>query len=646
MYEEILKKYWGYDSFRPLQGDIIASIAAGQDTLGLMPTGGGKSLTFQVPTMAMEGLCLVVTPLIALMKDQVENLRAKGIKAAAIHTGMASKDIIRTLDNCTYGDYKFLYLSPERLTTELFLSRLPQLPVCLITVDESHCISQWGYDFRPSYLRIAEIRALLPGTPILALTATATPRVVTDIQDKLLFRKHNVFQKSFERPNLAYIVRQTENKLAQLIQILQGVPGSSVVYVRNRKKTTETAEFLLQQGISATHFHAGLDNETKDLRQKQWKNNEIRVIVATNAFGMGIDKPDVRTVIHLDLPDTLEAYFQEAGRAGRDELKAYAILLYNNTDATKIKKRINDNYPERDFITQVYDKLCNFFQIGIGSGLERTFLFDLSQFCAKFHLPILPTHSAITLLQQAGYLHMDESDHTSSRVLFTVTKQQLNTLQLNTQQEKIIYLLLRSYTGLFTEPAYVNEESIAKKLNITRHALYTELVAMSKEHIISYVPRKQMPYITLTTERITSQQIKISKAIYEDRKKQFIQKAESILHYAQQQTQCRNQVLLQYFGQTNASTCKQCDICLSQKEAAPQHKQFSTIRTQAIELLAQQPLTQNELIDKLVQNGHESKQVITVLRTLQDNGEIVYTTGPTPSSQTLHYKAHPRASQT
>ena len=622
MYEDILQKYWGYSTFRALQGDIIESIGKGNDTLGLMPTGGGKSLTFQVPTMSREGLCLVVTPLIALMKDQVENLKAKNIKAVAIYTGMSVKDIQRSLDNCQYGNYKFLYLSPERLGTELFLARLPHLPVNLIAVDESHCISQWGYDFRPSYLKIAAIRKLIPHVPILALTATATPDVVSDIQEKLHFRAPNVFRKSFERSNLVYVVRHTENKNEQLLRILRAVQGTSVVYVRNRKKTKEIAEFLQSQGISAAHFHAGLSNSEKDSRQKGWKEDKIRVIVATNAFGMGIDKATVRSVVHLDLPDTLEAYFQEAGRAGRDEQKAYAVLLYNNTDATKIKKRTADNFPEREFIRQVYGKLCNYLEVAIGYGLDRTFAFDIGLFCTAYKLPILPTYSALKIIQQAGFLELTDESNTSARVMFRISKEELNRVEISEVQERIIFILLRSYTGLFTEPAYINEELISQRIGISSDKLYHECVALAKAHIITYVPRRQMPRVTFTHERIEQKRLEIPKAIYEVRKERFVQKTSSVLEYAQQDTVCRSRILLSYFGERNAHPCGQCDICLKNKETPLRGKEYNTIRNEMIHSLSEDSVLYGDAVEDLRKKGFKEESIIQALRSMHDKGEI------------------------
>jgi len=436
IYLDILKKYWGYDEFRALQADIISSIASGKDTLGLMPTGGGKSLTFQVPTMAMEGVCIVVTPLIALMKDQVENLKKRGISAAAIFSGMSQNDIMLTLDNTVFEVYKFLYVSPERLATPLFIEKIKQAKVCMIAVDESHCISQWGYDFRPSYLRIADIRDILPAVPVLALTATATPEVVVDIQQQLHFKTPNLFQKSFHRSNLVYVVRTVEDKDKHLLKILNNVPGTSVVYVRNRKRTKEIADFLNLNNISAENFHAGLKNETKDAKQSRWKNGETRVIVSTNAFGMGIDKAEVRTVVHMDLPDSVEAYFQEAGRAGRDEKKAYAVMLYNNSDAVKMRKRVSDSFPGKEMVLKIYEALGNYLEIGVGSGLDKVFAFDIADFCTKFKLPILITFNCLKILQQAGYIELTDEQDSSSRVLFVVHKDDLYKAKLTTEQDK------------------------------------------------------------------------------------------------------------------------------------------------------------------------------------------------------------------
>jgi ATP-dependent DNA helicase RecQ len=616
----ILKQYWGYDAFRALQADIIQSIASGKDTLGLMPTGGGKSLTFQVPAMVMDGVCIVVTPLIALMKDQVENLKMRNIRAAAIYSGMSNDDILLTLDNCVFEAYKFLYVSPERLATAIFLEKIRQTRVCMIAVDESHCISQWGYDFRPSYLRIADIREILPDVPVLALTATATPEVVDDIQEKLHFREKNLFQKSFSRSNLAYVVRTTENKDEYLLKILHNVPGTSVVYVRNRKKTKEVAEFLVQNGIAAEHFHAGLKNETKDERQRRWKNGDTRVIVSTNAFGMGIDKAEVRTVVHLDLPDSLEAYFQEAGRAGRDEQKAFAVLLYNNGDAVKMRKRVSDSFPGKEVVIKTYESLCNYYQIGVGSGLERVFAFDITDFCVRFKLPILITYNALKLLQQAGYIELTDEQDSSSRVIFVVDKDGLYKFQQTPNQEKLIHILLRSYTGLFTDPAYINEDMLAKRLDWTHEHVYDELVALSKEQVIEYIPRKKTPYITFTIERQETERIVLSKEAYDDRRERYISRVKSVLDYAKEENVCRSQILLAYFGEKNTKPCGQCDICQKKKEAEVGTDLFEKIEQSVFETLEKEPLVINALLRKL---PFKETQSIQVIRFLIDNDHIV-----------------------
>ena len=619
-YLSILKQYWGYDEFRPLQADIIRSIAAGKDTLGLMPTGGGKSLTFQVPTMAMEGLCVVVTPLIALMKDQVENLKTRGIAAAAIFSGMSHNEILMTLDNAVFEAYKFLYVSPERLATSIFMEKIKQTKVCMIAVDESHCISQWGYDFRPSYLRIADIRQLLPGVPVLALTATATPEVVVDIQTQLQFEEPNLFQKSFHRSNLAYVVRTVENKDENLLKILNNVPGTSVVYVRNRKKTKEVADFLNLNGISAENFHAGLKNETKDAKQARWKSGDTRVIVSTNAFGMGIDKAEVRTVVHLDLPDSLEAYFQEAGRAGRDEKKAYAVLLYNNSDAVKMRKRVSDTFPGKEMVVKVYEALGNYYQIGVGSGLDAVFAFDIADFCIKFKLPILISFNCLKILQQAGYIELTDEQDSSSRVLFTVGKDDLYKQKHSPDQEKLMHILLRSYTGLFTDLASINEDTLAKRLEWTHDKIYEQLVGLAKDRIIQYIPRKKTPFLTFVREREATNRVVFTKETYDDRRERYISRVKSVLDYAQEENICRSQILLAYFGEKETSTCGKCDICLKKKELQVSTNEFETIR-QAIHLvLKSEELTVNSVIKK---TKFKESKVIEVVRFMLDNDQII-----------------------
>ena len=516
-YQEILKQYWGYDSFRDLQEEIITSIGEGKDTLGLMPTGGGKSITFQVPALAQSGLCIVITPLIALMKDQVQNLRKRGVKALAIYSGMTRQEIVTALENCIFGDYKFLYISPERLDTEIFRIKLRSMKVSMITVDESHCISQWGYDFRPAYLKIAEIRELLPGVPVLALTATATPEVVKDIQSRLNFREENVFRMSFERKNLAYIVRKTDNKTGELLHILKRIDGSAIIYVRNRRRTKEITELLMQEGITADFYHAGLDNAVKDLRQKRWQNGEIRVMVATNAFGMGIDKPDVRIVLHIDLPDSPEAYFQEAGRAGRDGLKAYAVILYAKSDKMTLHKRVADTFPEKEYILQVYEHLQYYYQMAMGDGFQCIREFNLEEFCRKFKYFPVPVDSALKILTQAGYLEYTDEQDNASRILFTIRRDELYKLrEMGTEAETLIQTILRSYTGVFTDYAYISEDTLAIRTGLTRQQIYNILVTLTKRRIVDYIPHKKTPYIIYTRERLELRYLHIPASAYED----------------------------------------------------------------------------------------------------------------------------------
>lgn len=585
-YRKILKQYWGYDSFRGIQEAIISSIGDGRDTLGLMPTGGGKSITFQVPALARPGICLVITPLIALMKDQVRNLRDRGIKAVAIYSGMTREEILIALENCIFGDYKFLYISPERLDTEIFRIKLRSMKVSMITVDESHCISQWGYDFRPSYLKIAEVRKLLPGIPVLALTATATPEVVKDIQARLAFREENVFRMSFERKNLAYIVRRTENKAEELMHILNRVAGSAIVYTRNRKKTKEVAQWLNQQEITATFYHAGLSNETKDARQKSWLSGEHRVMVATNAFGMGIDKPDVRLVVHIDFPDSPEAYFQEAGRAGRDGEKAYAVLLYAKSDPTILRKRISDTFPEKDYIRKVYEDINFYYQMAMGDGLGCTYAFNIDEFCHNFkHFPI-QVDSALKILTRAGYLEYTDEQDNASRLIFTLRRDELYRIQENNPDtEKLLRIILRSYTGVFTDYAYINEDSLASRTGLTRQQVYETLVFLTRRRILHYIPGKKTPYIIYTRERQETDRIHLSNEVYEDRKKSYIQRIEAMLSYAETDDKCRSRMLLHYFGEKNEHNCGHCDVCLQKHDSGVKQNEFDEIVRKIEELL-------------------------------------------------------------
>lgn len=580
-YLEILKQYWGYDSFRGIQQDIIESIGSGRDTLGLMPTGGGKSITFQVPTMAMEGVCLVITPLIALMKDQVRNLNERGIKAAAIYTGMRREQIIATMENCVYGNFKFLYVSPERLSSELFLAKLRFIKVCLITVDESHCISQWGYDFRPAYLKIAEIRNALPGVPVLALTATATPKVTDDIQDKLGFKEKNLYRMSFERNNLSYVVRDTENKYEELKHILSKVSGSGIVYVRNRKETKEISEYLNSIGISSTFYHAGLDPEVKDKRQQEWTENLYRIMVATNAFGMGIDKPDVRVVIHIDMPDSIEAYFQEAGRAGRDGRRSYAILLHSPGDKRIINKRISDHFPEKDFIRKVYEKLAYYYQMAAGDGQGCTYGFSLVEFCQQYSLPIIPTESALQILTRMGYIeYIDEIDY-SARLRITSTREELyRARELDSINENILNTVLRHYSGLFSDEVFIDEKFISSQVGIDKRQLYTRLMDMQHQGIIKYVPSRRTPVITWKSNRVDSNMLNFSDSIYSERKEEFIERIASISEYSTRKSGCRSAILLDYFGEKQSKPCMNCDLCLEKDNTGLKRGEYKIISDQ------------------------------------------------------------------
>lgn len=619
LFHDILKEYWGYSSFRPLQEQIIESVWNKNDTLGLMPTGGGKSITFQVPTMAMEGICLVVTPLIALMKDQVDNLKSLGIKAAAIYSGMTRQEIITTLENCIFGNYKFLYVSPERLSSDIFLAKLQAMNICLLVVDESHCISQWGYDFRPSYLKIADIRDTLPDVPVLALTATATLEVANDIQDKLRFKKKNIFRTSFERENLSYVVRNTEDKIAELIHIVNSVDGTGIVYVRSRAQTKEIALTLRENNISADFFHAGLSHDQKILKQNQWKSGECRIIVSTNAFGMGIDKPDVRIVVHTDLPNSLEEYYQEAGRAGRDGKRSYAIILFNKADSTKLKRRISDSFPKRDFIKRVYQALGNYFQVAVGAGINRVFDFDLFEFCRPYKLPILQTHHALKILELAGYIEYTEDIEVRSRIKFLVYRDELYNLKLSEDNSDIIYTILRNYSGIFSDYAYIDEGFIATKLNKTKNDIYQSLVQLAKIKYIDYVPQKKTPYIVYTTSRDDIEFVSIPKLVLEDRKNRFEKRITSMTNYAENDRFCRSRMLLVYFNEKNPKDCGNCDVCLKRNKSGLTNFEFLEIANQINSTLKEEsPQRINPLVDSIKE--HEPEKVIAVIRFQIDNG--------------------------
>ena len=620
-YQEILKQYWGYDSFRDLQEEIITSIGEGKDTLGLMPTGGGKSITFQVPALAQEGICIVITPLIALMKDQVQNLRKREIKALAIYSGMTRQEILTALENCIFGNYKFLYISPERLDTEIFRTKLRSMNVSMITIAESHCISQWGYDFRPAYLKIAEIRELLPEVPVLALTATATPEVVTDIQARLKFREGNVFRMSFERKNLAYIVRKTDNKTKEIPYILQRISGSAIIYVRNRRRTKEITELLMNEGITADFYHAGLDNAVKDLRQKRWQSGEVRVMVATNAFGMGIDKPDVRIVLHLDLPDSPEAYFQEAGRAGRDGEKAYAVILYSKSDKTTLHKRVVDTFPDKEYILNVYEHLQYYYQMAMGDGFQCIREFNLEEFCRKFKYFPVPVDSALKILTQAGYLEYTDEQDNSSRILFTIRRDELYKLrEMGKEAEALIQSILRSYTGVFTDYAYISEESLAIRTGLTRQQIYNILVTLTKRRIVDYIPRKKTPYIIYTRERLELRFLHIPPSVYEERKARYEARIKAMEEYVTTENICRSRMLLRYFGEKNEHNCGQCDVCLSKRATDNlSEKSYEEVKRQILNLLSHSPLTPAETADQI---KAEKEDIGQVIRYLLDEGEL------------------------
>lgn len=617
-YLEILKQYWGYSSFRGIQEQIIESIGSGRDTLGLMPTGGGKSITFQVPALAMDGVCLVITPLIALMKDQVRILRDHGIKAAAIHTGMKREEIIAVMENCIFGGCKFLYVSPERLSSELFRTKLRHLKVCMLTVDESHCISQWGYDFRPSYLNIADIRKELPGVPVLALTATATPRVTEDIQDKLGFAERNLIKMSFYRENLSYVVRRTENKQQELKHILDRVPGSSIVYVRNRIETKEIADFLNSQGISATFYHAGLEPTLKDERQKAWIQDMYRVVVATNAFGMGIDKPDVRTVIHMDIPSSIEAYFQEAGRAGRDGMRSYAVLLHSPGDKRAVSKRISDSFPKEDYIRNVYEKLGYYHEMAVGDGRGCTYPFSLGEFCQHFSLPVIPTDSALRILTRMGYIeYIDEMEY-SARLLFTAGRDELYLLHQDKVTEDVMNIILRIYSGIFTDYAYIDEQLVCNRAGIDRNKLYITLTNLQSQGVVRYVPERKTPVISWSRERVETDKVRLDPEVYRLRLEEFKERIGAMMEYVTRTTGCRSAILLKYFGEIQKEPCMNCDLCQDKIDGDLTRGEREQIRTHILDTFHSYP----DEPRKVYSLPYDRKKIDLVLRYLVTEGEL------------------------
>ena len=595
-YLKILKKYWGYDSFRPVQAEIIKSVVQGRDTLGILPTGGGKSLTFHVPALSMDGVCIVISPLIALMNDQVEKLLSLGIKAAAIHSGISYPEMNVRIDNAIYGAYKLLYISPERITSDVFQSKLHQLPVSLITVDEAHCISQWGYDFRPSYLQIAKLRSSFPKSPVLALTATATPDVITDIQDKLFFRDQNVIEGDFTRKNLVFFVRKSDSKMADLVKVVKNIRGSGIVYLRNRKKTKEIAEHLIRNGIKADFYHAGLSYEIRTLKQESWTKNHTRIMVSTNAFGMGIDKPDVRFVLHMDLPDSPEAYIQEAGRAGRDEKKAFAVLLANSYDKTAAGQRLAANFPEISEIKRIYSAVANYLQIPVGSGKGIPFDFNLYDFASTFKLNSVKAFSALKFLEKEGYLELTDEVNNPSKVLFTLNRDDLYKFQIeNHKFDGFIKLLLRSYTGLFSDYTKIDEDALAKRASINRDLVYQYLIKLSQLKVISYIPSRKTPLLIMTEERLDEKSVHISFDVYNERKTRFKNRLDAMLTYSFTDTVCRNNLILTYFGKPSGTPCGLCDVCRARLEDEETPVRLQQTKKDILGLLKENPLYLGEI---------------------------------------------------
>lgn len=618
---ELLKQYWNYEEFRSLQEEIIRAVLSGKDTLALMPTGGGKSITYQVSALAMEGMGLVITPLIALMKDQVEDLKARNIPAEALYTGMAPDQVESVINKCIYNGIKFLYISPERLASEKFRTRLKQMQVGLIAVDEAHCISQWGYDFRPSYLRIAEVRTFFPQAPVLALTATATPEVVRDIQKQLNFHEEYVLSKSFRRDNLAYVIRKVNNKLDELLHILSRVQGSAIVYVRKRDRAEELSRFLNENGIGSDFYHAGLSPLLREKKQEDWKDNLVQVMVSTNAFGMGIDKPDVRVVVHFDIPDSPEAYFQEAGRAGRDGRKAYAVLLCNEATVTALKERITQGYPDKSFIRRVYECLGNYFQIAEGAGEGFAFEFDVIDFIRNFKLDQVRTLSALNILQVGGYLECTTDVNSRSRICFLVSRERLDSyVPENEFTERLLILLMRRYAGIFVQYIYLNEQALADELGANRRRVYEALITLARVKIISYVPGNDRPYVVYHQPRLPVGYVTIGKEAYEDRKKAYEGKVREMVRYIEEPDTCRQLSLIRYFGQKETIPCGICDVCLQNKGPRPDRK---AIRDSLLEILGRQDMELKALVREV--QGDE-KEVLSQIRVLLDENRIYYKT--------------------
>lgn len=620
---EILRKNWGYDRFRPMQREIIDSVLGGNDTLGLLPTGGGKSITFQVPALAFEGLTVVVTPLISLMKDQVDNLLQRGVQAVCLHSGLTRAEHKYGLDRCMLGRAKLLYVSPERLQSKQFIDQLSLMKVSLLVVDEAHCISQWGYDFRPSYLNIVRLREIFPSVPVLALTASATPEVRTDIMSRLAFRGENVFALSFARPNISYAVRYVDHKDTMLLRALRATSGTAIVYVRSRRRTYELAQMLQREGISALHYHAGLSPDDKSDRQERWKRGEVRVIVATNAFGMGIDKPDVRLVVHYDLPPSLEEYYQEAGRAGRDGRESYALVIASKPDKGLLTRRVGEAFPPRDYIRKVYELVCVFCGIAVGEGFEVVREFDLAIFCNRFHLQPAPTRSALMLLTRAGWLEYVEDAATRSRIMLTAGKTELYDLRLDGVTDSVLQLVLRTYTGLFADYVNISESLIARRLNLTEEQVYQSLLALCRAHVASYVPHSENPYIYFTTAREETRHVLIPRDIYEVQRERMAVRVRAIQDFVFGASSCRVARMLRYFGDTQVDTCGKCDVCREQNMHRPTKKETIRFEENVIRL-ASQPggRTIGYIAEQL---SAKPERVIEVVRELMDDGTVVMT---------------------